>query len=191
MRGKLGRHAAVAIFVILMLTGLSAWAIDEEKLISSAEKIVEAWQTMLDKGMDLVSLTRDSTYWKVMSYKIVGPIGYDIKKTDSIVTPYQLILTFNATVFSNATGPNRNGYYSKSLKEWYGFKTMEEALAHKSPADFSVYSDGMDFRMYYAFQRNAWVLKGGNTQFEAHINSHIRDKGNIHYFQDLLLVPVQ
>ena len=204
MRGKLGRHAAVAIFVILMLTGLSACTIDEEeKVLSSSEKIAASWQTMLDNGLDLVHHGIGSC-WLVSRYVIVGLVSYDVEKTDSLVSPYQLILTFKVREFHNGLGADRNGHYDKSEKKWFGFKTAEEALAHRSPDDFvdnfaEICKDRPELRIckpidctiYYAFQKNAWVYKGGNKMFEAYINSYIRSKENIHYIQDLLVVPLQ
>jgi hypothetical protein len=185
----------VSLFILLPIE-TKVWAIDETKLVSSAEKVVEAWGKVLSKEVDLVSYT-SSGYWRVRRHKLIdGTLSYDIKKTDSIVSPYMLIVGFKTFFMDNDSSPNAKGYYDQNLKKWYGFKTAEEALTNTNPIDFAPDITGrrgldLDLKVHYAYQKVIWVLKGGNRLFGFNFSEHLYSKENGHYFKDLLSIPIE
>ena len=184
------------ILPIAIITGLPAFAniTDETTLLSSAEKTAKAWEQLLSKGIDLASCeTRGGyyKYWHVMRFKYTGNVGFDIRKTDSIVSPYMLIINFETNFWDNARSPNANGHFSETpeLKKWYGFKTSEEALNNVKPIDFDK-EDVINCTVYYAFQKGFWVYKGGNDYFEGNFERHLKSKETSPYFKDILSIPV-
>jgi hypothetical protein len=123
-------------------------------------------------------------------------MGYDIKRTDSIISPYLLIVSLRTSFMDNAASPNANGHYDSFLKKTYGFKTAEEALANTKPMDFPPESTGkvggeLDLKIQYAYQKGVWVLKGGNNLFGYNFMEHLNSKENGHYFKDLLAIPAE
>src|SRR3972149_9797950 len=125
----------LSIFLILMLIISPAWGVDEAQLTASGEKVAEAWGKLLSQNVDLVSYI-DSSYWGIRRHKLIsGSMGYDIKRTNSIVSPYMLIVSFRTSYMDNARSPNAT-HYSKLLKRTWGFKTAEEALSNPKSIDF-------------------------------------------------------
>ena len=187
---------ALFVFLILMLTGSLAWAVDEAQLTASSEKVVDAWAKLLSQNVDLVSYYRNG-YWSIRRHKLIpGSMSYDIKKTDSIVSPYMLIVSFSTSFMDNGLSPNANGYFDKSLRKWFGFSSAEEAFAKTKledfPPDFRGKVGGdLDLSVRYAYQKGVWVLKGGNDWFGFNFVQHLTSKENGHYFKDLLAIPAE
>ncbi|MDY7000558.1 MAG: hypothetical protein SVS15_02100 [Thermodesulfobacteriota bacterium] len=160
----------LALITILVLPGMS-YAKDEEVVLESAKEVINIWQQHLDKGIDIINFSPKDNYW-FMRRIIGGRISYDVKRTDSLVSPYKLIIYVNNIKYKeNINGPGANGYYSKDLNKIYGYKSKLEALNKVSKMDFTCQGN-FDFIIFYAFQDNGWVLKGGDTYFEGNFFSH-------------------
>jgi hypothetical protein len=196
-------HLLIMVFVLAVniITSPPAWPVDEAKLASSGEKVVEAWGKLLSNNVDLVSYDRlpdaRSGYWAVRRHKFIdGSMAYDVKKTDSLVSPYMLIVSFKTLFLDNASSPNANGHYDNFLRKWFGFKTVEEALSNTKSIDFPPDPKGrvgrdLDLKVYYAYQKGIWVLKGGDRYFKFNFEKHLTSKENGHYFKELLAIPVE
>jgi hypothetical protein len=165
------------VFLIsIFFGGSTARAVDEQKLIDSGEKLAAAWEQMLTKGCLIVN---EVLYWKVK--KITGTPGstkFDIKKSDSIVSPYILVIS---SVFR---------YHGQS-PERRGFKTPKEALSNIQEADFLENGIPMAMQVIYAYQKGFWVLNDGNKDFNWHIKGNMHVEENMHYFKNLIKVPAQ
>ena len=48
-----------------------------------------------------------------------------------------------------------------------------------------------DLVIHYALQKGFWVYENGNDKFNIYIGQDMTLKDNIHYFTDLLKVPVK
>ncbi len=186
------KYGLILIVALLILapTWSMVWSEDETKLISSAEKVVEAWGKLFSKDVDIVSYV-SSEYWKVRRYKLVdGTLGYDIKKTDSLVSPYILIVNFKVLFMDNDSSPNARGVYAQDLKKWYGFRTAEEALNNTKPIDFATAVTDNYVKIHYAYQKGNWILRGGNRFFDFSFSEHLNNKEHGNYFKDLLIISV-
>jgi len=204
----MNRFISLASIVFIMFVCSSnsyiSFAADETKLVSSAERLIQEWKTMISNGYYPVGKDAGSKMWRAdkISY-VKGSESYDIKRTDSIVTPYILIIRFKiSTLGSNYLSPNANGVYSDYFKRTVGFKTSEEALKNLKETDFLdrdsftneyVKKKGSvgGVMCNYSFQNNNWVLKDGDTAFHAFFIVDMKEKENSKYFKNLVSFPIR
>ena len=133
----------ITVLSTVMITNLYAWAIDESKVAASAEKIAKSWEELLPKKKDKVAVYNGfDKYWKVREFKSTS-VKFDVQKTDSIISPYLLIVSIEVGYYENDCSLNANAY---KIGKWQyysykddavietnvfrGFKTKEEALSH-------------------------------------------------------------
>lgn len=139
----------------------------EEQLTLSAKKVINSWTALLHNKPYLAVLGGDD-YWGVTWFNLVdNSVGFDIKKTESIISPYLLIISFQVLKSSNFTSPNANYLTDKS--KYFGFKTKEDAMANTKEIDFSqsFYARGIyKVIIYYSLTENNWILNGGNEDFD-------------------------
>lgn len=142
----------ITVLSIVMITNLYAWAIDESKVVASAEKIAKSWEELLPKKKDKVAVynqvrwANNDGYWKVREFKNIS-VKFDVQKTGSIVSPYILIVSIEVGYYENDCSLNANAHqigkwqrrnsYKKDAIDavtetdvFRGFKTKEEALSH-------------------------------------------------------------
>lgn len=186
----------IVFFIIFIASVSLSWAISEDKLVSSAEKVVSLWQKLFSKDVILLGgSSSDNFRWATKMHLIEDSFSYDVKRTDSIVSPYQLIINFKINYLgTNLDSPNANGIYLSSSNKTYGFKTAEDALKHMNEEDLKDYSFKMvfDLQIYYALQKGSWVFKDGNENFNRYIGrSGMTKKENLHLFKDLFKIPVK
>ena len=189
------KFIVILIFVIFLPNVASSWAISEDKVVSSAEEVVSRWENLFSKDIYLLSYHEDDPVYSVQVVHLVpGSISFDVKKTDSIVTPYKLIVNFAINSKSNSDSPGADHVF--------GFKNKEDALKHMKEADFRDKTLTRDEQLkvqayprkvtcYYAFQKGSWEFKGGDSNFDLWIGWHITKKENFHYFKDLIKIPVK
>jgi hypothetical protein len=172
-----------------------SWAISYNKADSSAKKLISSWEKLLSKGVNLAWYSELDDIWKVFKpMPAEGSFQYDVRKTGSTTTPYKLNIFFKAAFSDNLLSPNANATL-KSTQKKGGFKTCNDALAHTKPTDFeaSVSANPFieDLVIHYVLQKGFWVYKNGNDKFNIYIGQDMTLKDNIHYFTDLLKVPVK
>lgn len=170
---KLHARLVIIVFSIIILMELSAWAADESKVVSSAEKVVKRWVELLPKkGSEAVCLIRKGGYWIVRHFNNVE-VSYDVKKTDSIISPYILTISIWSSYVDNDQSPSANGYKYKDV--WYGFKSEEEALSHinllkdfkkRYPVERNYPSNFSHFEIYvsYLYREKFWEYKRWNGE---------------------------
>jgi hypothetical protein len=127
----------VIIFFLIFISSVAySWAISDNEVGSSAEKLVSSWEKLLSKGVNLAWYSELDDIWKVFKpMPAEGSFKYDIKKTDSTTTPYKLNICFKAAFNDNLLSPNANAIL-KSTQKKGGFKTCNDALVHTKPTDF-------------------------------------------------------
>ena len=186
----------VIIFFLIFISCVAlSWAISENEVGSSAEKVVSSWEKLLSQGVSLAWYSEMDDIWKVFKpIPSKGSFNYDIKKTDSTTTPYQLNISFKAAFSDNLLSPNANAILKSSQKKG-GFKTSNDALAHTKPTDFEASLSANpfieDLAIHYVLQKGFWVYKDGNEKFNIYIGQDMKLKENIHYFKDLFKIPVK
>ncbi len=128
--------ATVIISILLLSSGTICGAISEEKIVSSAEEIVAFWRNLLSNNLSIVIYNPEMKYWHVNRLVLVNrSLDFDIKKTDSIVTPYQLTIRLSFNRWHNQHSPNANSDYEYENRI-RGFKTADDALANTGNSDF-------------------------------------------------------
>jgi len=189
--------AAVIISILLLFSVTICGAIAEEKIVSSAEEIVTFWEDLLSDKLDIVIYNTEMDYWYVNRIVMVNQsFDFEIINTDSIATPYQLIITLSFNRWHNRFSPNANSNYGYENRIW-GFKSAEDALANtgKSYFEEAEYSTmekiSRKMAMVYVLKKEAWILEGGNDLFETYIGQHISDVNNAHLFKNVLSVPIK
>jgi hypothetical protein len=169
----------------------------EEKIISSAEEIAAFWENSLSNKLNIVIYNPEMHYWHVNRIVLVNQsFDFDIKKTDSIVTPYQLIIRLSFNRWHNRLSPNANSDYEYENRI-RGFKTADDALANTGNSDFDeakysyVEKISRQMTIIYVLKKKAWILEDGNDLFETYIGQHISDMNNAHLFKNVLSVPIK
>ncbi len=186
----------VIIFFLIFISSVAySWAISYNKADSSAKKLISSWEKLLSKGVNLAWYSELDDIWKVFKpMPAEGSFQYDVRKTGSTTTPYKLNIFFKAAFSDNLLSPNANATL-KSTQKKGGFKTCKDALDHTKPTDFeaSVSANPFieDLVIHYVLQKGFWVYKNGNDKFNIYIGQDMTLKDNIHYFTDLLKVPVK
>ena len=185
----------IIFFLIFISSVACSWAISDNEVGSSAEKLVNSWDNLLSKGVNLAWYSELDDIWKVFKpMPTEGSFKHDIKKTDSTTIPYKLDISFKASFSDNCLSPNANAIL-KSTQKKGGFKTCEDALVHTKPTDFEPSVSSNPFVEYlviqYELQKGFWVYKNGNDKFNVYIGQDMTLKDNIHYFKDVLKVPVK
>jgi hypothetical protein len=185
----------IAFFLIFISSVAYNWALSENEVESSAKKVVSGWEKVLSQGVNLAWYSELDDIWKAFKpMPAEGSFKYDIKKTGSTTTPYQLNISFKAAFSDNLLSPNANAIL-KSTKKKGGFKTSNDALVHTKPTDFeaSVSANPFieDLVIHYVLQKGFWAYKNGNDKFNIYIGQDMTLKDNIHYFTDLLKIPVK
>ncbi len=189
--------ATVIISILLLSSGTICGAISEKKIVSSAEEIVAFWRNLLSNNLSIVIYNPEMKYWHVNRLVLVNrSLDFDIKKTDSIVTPYQLTIRLSFNRWHNQHSPNANSDYEYENRI-RGFKTADDALANTGNSDFEeakytyVELISRNMAILYVLKNKTWILKGGNDHFDAYIGQHISDVNNAHLFKNVLSVPIK
>lgn len=124
-----------------------------EKIVSRYEAFFAKRQTYMYKG-----LTQDSATGYYAQIKEVtalnGPnVRYDVRKTDSLVTPFTGHITVSLLDGSNSSCSTIGGKYA------YGWPTEAEALQGDKPECYKPYPSVAQYEFRFSFQRGQWVLK--------------------------------
>lgn len=189
--------AAALVSILLLFNVTICGAISEEKIVSSAEEIVAFWENLLSNNLSIVIYNPEMKYWHVNRLVLVNrSLDFDIKKTDSTVTPYQLKIRLSYNRSHNRLSHNANSDYEYENRI-QGFKTADDALANTGNSDFEeakyTYEEliSRTIAILYVLKEKTWILKGGNDHFVTFIGQHISDVNNAHLFKNVLSVPIK
>ena len=194
---------AIVFFLISFIPCIAS-DISENDLIASSEKVIGKWKNMLSNGYVGARMDRGSGgSWKAMILQWVDDsASFDIKKTDSIVSPYILIIKFKEKLCgTNYFSPNANGTFSNFFKRIGGFKTIEEAFLNVNETDFLkedkagnyVPNNGhvFDRVLTYALQNGSWVLDMDSEEAKIRFEMWTPNKETEFYTKQLLSIPVK
>ena len=158
------------IIVFIMIFGIvyPACAIDEDRLITSAGKVEKSWKLFFsDKFIYAINF---GEYWVAEKVYYKNSFSFDIRRTNSIVSPYKLIFSFKAHSCQNGASPKANGKYYDVAKKWFGYKRAKEALANTSEKDFGN-GDIDTYSGQYTYTKGSWIKNWGRAE-SAGINRH-------------------
>ena len=188
---------AVIILILLLSSVTICDAISEKKIVSSAKEIVAFWENLLSNNSSIVIYNPEMRYWHVNRLVLVNrSLDFDVQKTDSIDTPYNLTIHLSFNRWQNLHSPNANSDYEYKNRI-RGFKTADDALANTESSDFEEaeynYVELISRKMiiFYILKNKTWILKGGNDLFDKYIGQHISDVNNAHLFKNFLAFPIE
>jgi len=160
--------------IVLAITSNSL-AIEQSKLISSADIIAENWKNLINSKTDWV--IHDENYYYVRRNELVNnQIDYDVKKTDSIISPYSLRISFQLLEIHNYrkkelekrnyNDGNKEEFikrYPLELLDIYAFRSKEEALSYLNIEEFGFpkiphHYMKHDVYIVYRLKDNIWEL---------------------------------
>lgn len=185
----------------LMFDGMNANASsspDMASLCSAGDSILSAWETMLSKGYLEVSQDKRGGWKATKHLWVPGSGSFDISKSDSIESPYVLIIKFKTKhCGSNFFSPNANGPYYQVFDRKCGFVSVEEALANCQDNDFVDYNNQphagnvYDIMVNYLYQNGSWIISQGNDNFMIFFGDGLKNNLNREYFRDLLTIKAK
>jgi hypothetical protein len=141
--------------------GISTPGNTQKVMIAILQRITERVRTELPGKSFLAGGSSTSRYY-VVQVETLLDAGYDVRATNSLVSPYIGIITFMAQVKSNIWSPKADGQARTA------FSTPAAALAAKDPTDFVPFVPGFPDRpehhraqgeALYSYQDEHWVLK--------------------------------
>lgn len=190
MRSALLIGISIAV-VVLFLSQKPSTAIDDAAVLASAERVVEMWNQVLSRGLCIATYHVDRGSWYVRKLNFIkGSLAFDVRRTDSLVSPFVLKMTFQARYDENINSPNSNRY--GIVGSGGGFKTFAEALANAKPYDFPYPGDQINIeRLQYALQKDTWILKEETLGLGLNDASDLLLKANSHLTKDLMLIPMK
>ncbi len=146
-------------FLQIFIIGTPLFASEDNKIVTSAEKIVEKWAAILPEFASY-SVVGGKYYQANRLRYEPDTLSYDVKKTDSLVSPYKLILSGGVLFDYNRYSPNATNVWKGSPCQ---FNTKEEALLHTKPIDFANAEPRRvaQFTAVYALQKGKWVFNSG------------------------------
>lgn len=163
------RHLTIAVFIVAAFFALASpsEAVETEKIVSSAETVVATWDDLLQKGIILVY--KDGNEWFARKFIGISTVKYDVKKTDSLISPFVLLIAFSAKMIDNQLGPRANGHYSPTLKKNVNYKTAMEARTNTSADDDDLRLK-YQYLIRYSYKKGKWILTGGNRTYNNVLN---------------------
>ena len=188
----------IVFFLIFLSNATLSWAINEDNVVSSAEKVVSRWEEMLSHDINLLCYHEGKAVWYVeVVHFIPGSMSFNVEKMSSIVTPYRLTVSFIINSKVNLYSPNANS------EDKFGFENKEDAFKHIKENDFrflppgvstpeiesEIQSEPYELSCFYAFQKGSWVLKHGNDAFDSKIGPGLFIDENFSYFIDIFEIP--
>ena len=132
----------------------------KKSLQHQLKKVENLWEQFFSDG--LIYAHKFDEYW--VAFKNVylkNSFKFDIQKTNSIVSPYNLFISFRALSYQNDSSPKANGNFAEDHNQWYGFKTAAEAFAHTSLKDMGN-GNPWEYSAKYLYKKGNWILKDGN-----------------------------
>lgn len=146
--------SAMVLVCLPAASNAEAPANEAAKAVSEFKVIVAKHQQFFDKSPKV--LTAFPEYYSVGQYRLVE-IRYDVKKTDSLVSPFKAHIEVVVTVTSpNTTGDVRVGEYPP-----LGWKNLSDAkVAMANDTAFKPAVKGpISLWFTFAYQESKWVLK--------------------------------
>jgi hypothetical protein len=153
----LGSIAAVILLILpTILAGISKAQENQSKIVSAMQQIADNWKAAIEDQAVLLCNggVSDSCCcgsgpapWCAEKLSQNTIVSFDVKKTDSLVTPYLGILTLNGVVEGN----------------YVCTPTPDEALAN---TNFTPKFDPHEMIAFYNFDGHRFKLSSGNEFFE-------------------------
>ena len=139
----------------------------EAQALAETQRIKNGWDQMLQQNAMFLARCGDLPHERIgIAYERIGISGsvvsYDVKKTDSVLHPYQGVVVIHGYIQGNDSSPRANGL--KIGSKMYCFKTVEEAIENNDIRRGNPYD--ADYILYYADRDGgSFVLSSYNKFF--------------------------
>jgi hypothetical protein len=187
----------VPLVITLFCPVYNVLALTEPDITESADSVVTLWKTKSDY-YDFVHLDKSVFPINIWTINRFFPqkntFSYDVKKTDSLVSPYVLEIHFKAKSFSNLESPRADLKLSGHI---VGFTTKEKAATSISDSDFNDVRGPInpalspllirEVVLYYAFQKGNWVFKNADHNRKGELTELLQSEAT----NDLFIIPVR
>jgi hypothetical protein len=148
------------IFFATILLATPSAAQTSDQVLGAIKAIAASWQTVIQKQTLILAPCEIGT-WHVIRLSSNSTVSFDVRKTDSLVSPYVGIIQISGTVEMNGMQDNPEGsYFPKVLS---CFHTPEQGLADN---EFKEPFGPREYIANYNFNDGRFVLSGGNEQFQ-------------------------
>jgi hypothetical protein len=176
MRKSALRVALWVSLIISLVPGISG-AQTNDQVVSAAKRLAENWQALIQKQVLLLSPCAEAA-WRVTRFSSSSSVAFDVKKTDSLVSPYVGIIRITGSLESNGRSSHANGFVNQYTlvdpTKIFCFKTPEEAL-HDNEFSLEFGSSPREYVATYNFDGSAFVLADGNEQFHNGVLEALRE----------------
>lgn len=125
----------ISLFIVGILFASSSAAIENDMVVKRFKKIVTSYPKLVDAKKPVISAPSVSPLWFRRKLQI-KEIGYDVRKTDSLVSPFAGEISYICGV------RGRDGATEQEVKEGADNFEIEKKC-----------------RAAYAFQSSRWVIK--------------------------------
>jgi len=151
----LGSVVAVILLIFPTILAGTSQAQESDKIVSAMHQIADNWKAAVENGAFLLCSSGASDRcccgggpptWCATKLSQDTTVSFDVKKTDSLVTPYLGILTLNGVVEDSQCTP-----------------TPDEVLAN---SNFHPRYVALEMIAYYNFDGHGFKLAGGNEKFQ-------------------------
>jgi len=138
---------------------------DADVAVVEIKAIARSWQTLIQKqslllgGCGLFGTLNGR--WQAIRLSADSTVSFDVKKTDSLVSPYVGIIQIEGTVEMNGEQVNPEGAIFPLVQSC--FPTTQQALAD---LEFKAPFGLREYVASYNFNDGSFVLAGGNEQFQ-------------------------
>jgi hypothetical protein len=150
------------IYFILFASILLATPSDaqtNDQVLGAMKGIAGSWQTVIQK-QTLILKPCEIGSWQAIRLSSNSTVSFDVRKTDSLVSPYVGIIRMLGTVEMNGMYTNESGFSGNSTS---CFHAPEQALRD---SDFKMPFGPREYIATYNFNDGRFVLSGGNDQFQ-------------------------
>ena len=73
----------IVFFLIFLSNVTSSWAINEDNVVSSAEKVVSRWEELLSQDINVLCHHRGNAVWYVgIVHLVPGSMSFDVEKNE-------------------------------------------------------------------------------------------------------------
>lgn len=148
------------VFFVSILLATPSAAQTNDQLLGAIKAIAGSWQSLIQKQTLILAPCEIGT-WHAIRLSSNSTVSFDVRKTDSLVSPYVGIIRILGTVEMNGMQADPKGPPFPEVLSC--FHTPEAAQAD---SEFKEPFGPREYIANYNFNDGSFILSGGNDQFQ-------------------------
>lgn len=175
---------AISFTLILTTNWGHVHADENAQLIQSGEKLVKEWGDFLNVPLIFAKkVGRGITgpLWACFKINKFSELQFDIMKTNSITSPFTLIIV--GTIYAEDN--------LKRFKVAGPFESKDSAFGFTSDMWWGGKIHSMDLKVKYIYKKKMWRLSQCSIPFENIYMKGIQSKNNVKLLQNIIKFPAQ